>query len=1110
MSAKWIGMSIVYLTFVSAHSADAQVLYGAILGSVRDQTGGGVPSAEVRLTNKGTGLVRDTKTNETGLYNFSNVLAGNYDVEVKASGFRPFAQHDISVTINTVTRIDVDLQVGQITEAVTVSSEVTPLQTDKTDVNLELSTKEITDLPLPGYRNYQSLLDLTPGATPSRFQNAVIDTPGRALTTNVNGTARSMNNTRTDGAANIFGYLRHHTVYVSPADTIETVNITTNNFDAEQGLAGGAAITVVTKSGTNALHGSAFEYHDNQHLRARNFFLRSPGKPKSIVNIFGGTLGGPIVRNKLFYFGSWESSRERLGFSNLYTLPTADQRAGDFSAYGVTIYDPLTGTPDGRGRTPFPNNVIPLNRQSPITRQMQALAPLPNQPGATVANFFNSGSQALTREQIDAKLNWNRSANHSVWGKYSLMNATVECEPSLGEAGGAGMCTGGGTGKGSTLVNMGTIGHTWTLAPTLVLDGTIGFSRLGQNVKGRDFGTNFCLDTLRIPGTNGPDPRQSGQCRFVTSGYADYGNPYSWMPAFRNDNTWAHTTNVGYIRGAHDLRFGFDLRRYQINHWQPEVGGGPLGRFNFGGGATALNGGSAPNQFNAYAQFLLGLPNGMQKSLQNFAPMSTREWQFGWYARDRWQASRNLTVTLGLRYEYYPLMTRAWSGIERYDPEINKVYIGRFGNVPDNAGTTVSKKLFTPRLGIAYRLGTKMVFRTGYGISADPDLLTALARSPYPVVIAQDFNADNSFQFYRPIEQGIPLFSGPDISSGVIDIPATVQTMFLPAGQFRRGYIQSWNATVEREMPGGIVGSVAYVGTRSIRQLADRDVNAAPVGGGNNGRPLAVRFGRTVNTNLLDGLIGSSYHALQTTINRRFSSGAFVKGAYTWSHAINENDESGSDSGGTTLTWNHPSVLSRNRATAGYNRSHVLQAGFGYELPFGTGKRWATRGIAKHVAGGWELTGILSAFNGSLFTVGSSGASLNAPSNAQTADQVKPVVEKLGGIGLNVPYYDPAAFRPVTEVRYGSTGRNILRGPGAGNLNLNASRTFPFTERVRLQFRAEAYNVSNTPHFSNPAATVSNASFNSDGTVRSLGGFMSITSAAADERQFRFAMRLQF
>jgi hypothetical protein len=1091
-------------------SANSQVLYGTILGSVRDPSGGTVPSANVKITNNATGQVRESKTNESGLFTFSNVLPGEYDLEVSVTGFRSFVQRGLIVTINTVSRVDVALQVGQLTEAITVASEVTPLQADKTDVHLELGTKEITELPLPAYRNYQSLLDLTPGATPSRFQNAIIDSPGRALTTNVNGTARSMNNTRTDGAANIFGYLRHHTVYVSPADTIETVNITTNNFDAEQGLAGGAAITVVTKSGTNEIHGTAFEYHDNQHLRARNFFLRSPGKPKSIVNIFGGSAGGPIIRNKLFYFGSWESSRERLGFSSLYTLPTEDQRAGNFSAFGTTIYDPLTGLPDGRNREPFPNNTIPLSRQSQIARKMQDLVPLPNQAGLTVANFFNSGPQALTREQVDAKVNWNRTSSHTIWGKYSLMDAIVECRPSLGAAGGTGMCNGGGTGRGSTLVNLATIGHTWTLTPSLLVDGTIGFSRLGQNVKGPDFGTNFCLETLGIPGTNGSDPRQSGQCRFTTTGYADFGNPYSWMPAFRNDNTWAHTTNAGWIHGSHDFRFGFDLRRYQINHWQPEVGGGPLGRFVSSGGATALNGGPAPNQFNAYAQYLLGLPNQMQKSLQNFAPMSTREWQFGWYARDRWQATRNLTLTLGLRYELFPLMTRAWSGIERYDPETNKVYIGRFGGVPDNAGTSVSKRLFTPRVGMAYRWGSKTVFRSGYGMSVDPDLLTALARSPYPVVIAQDFNASGSFQFFRPIEQGIPLFSGPDISTGVVDIPGTVQTMFLPKGEFRRGFIHSWNVTIDRELPGGIVGSVAYVGTRSERQLADWDINAAPVGGVNNGRPLAALFGRTVATNLLDGLIDASYHSLQATLNRRFANGAFLKGAYTWSHAINENDESGSDSGGTTLTWNHPSVLQRNRATAAYNRSHVLQMGFGYELPFGKGKKWAASGIGNSIAGGWQLTGIFAAYNGTLFTVGSSGASLNAPGNAQTADQVKTEVVKLGDIGSNVPFYDPTAFRPVTEVRYGTSGRNLLRGPGLINLNLDATRTFPLTERFRLQFRAEAFNVSNTPHFANPAATASNASYNADGTIRSLGGFMTITSANADERQFRFALRLQF
>ena len=775
----------------------AQILYGSIVGTVTDPSGGAVANADVKATNSATGLMRQAKSNSLGLYRFPDLPPGAYDVEVTAPGFRPYVNTGVAASINDVNRVDVQLAVGQITESVSVQADVTPLKTDQADVSVELSTKAVTDLPLPAFRNYQSLLNLVPGATPTAFQNAIIDTPDRALTTNVNGTVRNTNNTRSDGTVNILPYLRHHAAYIEPAESVEQVNITTDNFDAEQGLAGGAAITVITKSGTNDFHGSAFEYHDNQHLLARNFFLVG-GKPKSIENIFGATAGGKLIRNKLFYFGSWEETRQHLGFQRLVTIPTADQRGGNFSAYGVTLYDPNTGTSPSN-RQPFPNGAIPADRISSITRKIQDLLPLPNLAG-TVNNYFNSGTQAFDRRNIDGKINWNRSARHLVWGKYAVSDASVKCDPVLGKAGGRGMCS-GGSGASHTRQQMITLGHTYTLSPSFIIDGTVGYSRLGQNVKPSDFGTNIGLDLLGIPGTNGPDIRQSGFPGFRPSGYERIGSPDNWSPLFRNDETRALTTNAAWIKGSHEIRFGLDLRRYHVNHWQPEAGSaGPRGRFDFTGGVTSLAGGPSTNQYNGYADFLLGLPRTVSKSVQWMAPMSTREWQLAGYVRDRWQMSSAMTLNLGLRYEYFPLMTRAWMGIERYDPSTNRVLRGGFDGVPDGAGTGVSGKKFAPRVGLAYRIGQKTVFRGGYGITNDADLLSALIRSPYPAVIAASFVSANSRLPFARLEQGIPPINGPDLRKGVVDIPGEVSTNFLPPGRLHRGYIQSWNATVEREL----------------------------------------------------------------------------------------------------------------------------------------------------------------------------------------------------------------------------------------------------------------------------------------------------------------------
>jgi hypothetical protein len=1084
--------SVLLVSLLASASAEAQVYYGSIVGTVEDQSGGIVPSAAVTITNVATSQSRETATDPVGRYSIVNVLPGRYELRVSAAGFKTFSRSGLEVTINTVTRADVKLEVGAITEQVTVEASAAVLQTDKADVHVELSSREITTLTLPNYRNYQSLINLVPGATPAGFQNAVIDTPGRALTTNINGTNRNNNTTRLDGAANINLWLPHHVHYVPPAETIETVNITTNSFDAEQGMAGGAATTVITKSGTNDLHGVAFWYHDNQQLRARHFFSREPGKPKNIINIPGATLGGPIVKNKLFFFGGWEGMRQRVNRSGLYTVPTEPQRRGDFSGFASLIYDPATGDSSGRGRQAFANNIVPLARQSAATRKMVDLTPLPNQPGVT-ANYYASDTQAFSRGNYDIKINWNRNDRHSIWGKYGAMAAEVVCRQSLGAAGGPGLCD-GGHGIGDTLDQVATVGHSWVITPTFLIDGTLGWTRRGQEVRGADFGRHFGLETLGIPGTNGPDIRQSGMPAFAVTGYTTLGNGDAWIPLTRGDQSWTFTTNLNRIHGGHDMRFGFEAVHHHLNHWSPHWDFGPQGRFSFDGGGTALNGGASPGQYNAYAQFLLGLPATMGKTVQ-FLKLTALEWQFGGYFRDRWQVTQKLTLTLGMRYEYYPLMTRAHGGIERYEGNSNLLYLGGLGGQPKNVGVTTSKRLFAPRLGFAYRATASTVIRTGYGITYNPMALARPLQGFYPLMIVAGFPAPNAFQPVSSVDRGIPEVCCPDISQGVLSVPGPTLVRTPGEGLLKRGYIQSWNFVIERKLPAELLVSAGYIGTQTIRSFADLDVNAAQQPGtGQAGRPHFARHGRTAQTLLFQGYLSANYHSLQLALNRPFRGGLFLKGAYTFSKAINFTDEDGWASVG----WHAPSVFSRNRAPAGYHIPQILQLGFSYALPLGRGKRLAPDGVGAAVLGGWQVNGVFSSYQGRPFTVSASGASLNMPGNSQTADQVKPIVERLGAI-FDTPFYDPAAFRPVTEVRFGTSGRNILRGPGVVNLDMSLFREFRLAERWRLELRTEAFNLTNTPHFSNPAANASVPA-----------SFMRITSATRDERQFRFGVRLSF
>jgi hypothetical protein len=1081
-------------------SVEAQVLYGMVVGTVQDATGAVVPGAVVSVLNTATNQAREVVANELGAFTFPDLAPGSYRLTIRAPGFQTFAQTGISVTINTVTRVNVQMQVGELTETVTVAGQAVSLQSDKADVHVEITTKELADLPLPQYRNYQSLINLVPGSSPVRFQNAITDTPDRSLATNINGTSYNNNNTRVDGATNVMITMPHHNAYVPPVESIEAVNISTNAFDAEQGLAGGSAITVNTKSGTNQFHGVLFENHGNSAMNARNFFYLEKRQPKNIVNLYGATLGGPIRRDKLFFFTSWEAVQERLTFSRLHTVATADQRRGDFSAFRTRIYDPLTGAVDGAGRLEFPDAVIPMSRQSAITRKMLDLVPLPNQQG-TASNFFSSGPQVFDRNSLDVKINWNKSAKASVFGKYSRFDALVSGEFGLGEAGGRCLCN-GGAGKGDSTIQLGSLGGNYTFSATFLVDGTFGFTRVGQAVRGADYGVNFGLDVLGIPGTNGSDIRQSGKPVFVIDGHETLGNTDTWSPVFRADNSWTYTTNFSKSSGAHDMRFGVDIAKQSMNQWQPNIGGrSPRGGFSFPGGVTALRGGAATNQFNAMATFLLGLPQSFGKAIQFYAPSTNRQWLQGYYFRDRWQATSHLTITLGLRWEYYPMMTRAHHGAERYDWGENLVYIGGFGSTPGNAGWTTSKTHFAPRLGLAYRIGWKTVIRAGYGITIDPYPIATAMKRAWPSVVNEEFLGVNAFQPAGPIEKGIPFFTGPDIRAGVLPLPLTATTRTMNKGLFDRGYIESWNFFIERELPGAMTASAGYVGTRSIRQTALYDLNAAPPGGGTTGRPLYILFGRGVSTEIHTPFGTSNYNALQTSLNRRFHAGLLLKLSYTWSKTINFNDNSDS-----SLMFGHPSVHQRNRALAGYDRPHNFRFAYVAELPFGAGKPWANRNLlGAALLGGWQVNGIFSVYSGSPFSVSASGTSLNAPGNSQTADLVATEVRKLGGIGPGAPYFDPTAFRAITETRFGNTGRNILRGPGVTHLDLGLFRSFKFSERIQLQFRAEAFNLSNTPHFSNPAANVSGA------------GFMTITSTAGEdsnadssERRIRLGLRLSW
>jgi outer membrane receptor protein involved in Fe transport len=1124
---------ICALWLLCSGAAHAQVLYGSLVGNVTDESGAAIPNASVTATNRDTNLVRQTTTNNEGLYGFPNVPSGNYVVKVTAPGFSEFTGAVVQVAANTTVRVDAPMKISGIAEQVTVTAEgaAAVLQTDRAEVRREIPQTQIENLPVPVGRNYQNLFTTLPGfemsgnAREARMGGC---NPSRSRSFNVNGTSRSTTSTSIDGATSQHIWAVGNSAVVPALESIETVSVVTNSFDAEQGLAGGAVINVQIKSGTNDFHGSAFEYHHNQHLRARSYFLpATQGKGKFISNQYGGTLGGPIVRDKLFFFGSYEGRHERENSTAILSVPTAAARRGDFSRETTRIYDPLTGNSNGTGRVPFAGNIIPTDRLHPISQKVLSYLPLPNyqpleaQASSEINNFFASQPFAANKWSVDTKINWQTSDKFNVFGSVSMFDFDITNPTAFGPDFDGARVGGGNAGQSWGRNTRLSFGANYIFSPTLLADAFFGWGRQNTNVEQPGIGTNFGTDVLGLPGTNGPERFQSGWPYFNVSGFAAMGTEEPWTPYYRRDDQFSIRANFTKTLANHEIRWGTDNNTERMNHTQPEFQGGASmgarGRFNFGTGPTSLcltpntSGGCSTlergvDQINSMGTFLLGLPTEFGKNLLTTFPYSTRAWRYSLYIRDRWQVNQKLTLSFGTRWEYYPMPTRADRGLERYDPLTDKMQIGGVGNVPEDLGVKVSKKHFAPRFGLAYRATNDTVIRAGYGISIDPYSLSRPLRTNHPILIELVVPAPNNMNFAGRLENGIPAIPVPSLGDGIIDVPANVSTQTVPL-DLQRGYVQSWNFTVEHKLGWGFIGEAGYVATRQIRQLSYNQLNWATVGAGNPGRQLFRRFGRTAAVREVGPVGNSTYDSLQAQLQRRFANGFSLGVAYTFAKSITS---SGVDVSDGTPPIAIPEYYHLNRSVSGFDRPHNLQITNITDLPFGRGRKWLNEGgVLAAMAGGWQTNSIISVMSGRPFSVSANATTLNAPFSSQRADQIKPEVEILGGVGRGQPYFDPTAYAPVNEPRFGTAGFNSIRGPGRVNWDLGVFRNFRFTERWQMQFRAEAFNVTNTPKFGNPGANVSSAQFNPDGSIRNLNGFAEITSAT-EERQFSLGLRLSF
>ena len=1176
-----------------------QVLYGSLVGSVKDPSGAAVPGATVTAIQTETQLTRSVTTDQAGDYTMSTLSAGTYTVKISAQGFRSTSQKGVAVSINTISRVDSTLELGAVTQTVEVSAAAAVLQTERPDVHHDLTAATIENVPMPPGNNFEQLFRTVPGVNPPVSAHSVATNPSRSLQYNSNGTSSYGNDVRVDGISQYNIWVPENAAYIPSADAIEVVNVATNSYNPEQGLAGGSSVNVQIKNGTNQLHGDVYEYHYDNGLEARGFF--DPGNhisrvPKDIFNQFGGSVGGPIKKDRLFFFGNVEATRQRQFANQLATVPTAAMRAGDMRGLDLSkpnpdvVYDPTTGNADGSGRVPFScngiANMICPDRISPTAAKILSMLPSPNIPDQSSNgtgphdNFLGAADIVFNRLTSDSKIDWNKSDKFTMYGhlglsKYNTLNPQI-----FGAIGGpqvSGFIGNEGTAYGHTYSF--SITGNYVATPNLVIDASIGMTRMVANSAQLDVAKKEGTDILGIPGVNGTRAFEGSWPEFdiatgqgpdpASGAFSNLGTQHNFMPYFRNDPQYDFTGNATWIHAKHSIRFGADLIGQHLNQQQPEwnSGGssyGPQGGFAFQNGPTQCKGcvaagkTTASDNYNGMASFLLGVDTSYGKNIQVPDYFHTITHEYSAYVGDQWRTTGKLTTTLGVRWEYFPMPTRGGSrGLEHFDFATGEMELCGVGGVPTNCGIDVSKTSFAPRIGFAYRATNSFVLRAAYGITYEPYNVVDSLRTNFPILLPLFVNApsallaagalDATGVANEPVGQslaiGIPLPPTPCQTCAEVPIPGNV-SLATAASNMKRGYIQSWNFTMERELPGGWLASAGYVASRTINQLGILNLNVGspilPVGcdpivkencGGNASLPFnqmaSVKGActsvatttpgcRTAAMGDVTPITNNHYDSLQASLSHHFAQGYQVQFNYTWSKTIgmaNVENEKGNPYIQTL------SFYSLNRALAPIDRPQNFEAIFVAESPFGAHKHWVNSGVGAKILGGWQLSGLVSAVSGSVVALSASGSGLNASGNTQRPDIISLSNGFPHKVGPGQQWFNKSVFAGVdanpvgTAQRFGTSSFYQFHGPGYFDMDLGLLRNFKLSERFNFQVRAQAVNFTNTPYFSNPNGSCGSFSATTGCNGGSFGQVTGINALARDgigQRQFMINMRLSF
>ncbi|MBS1850914.1 MAG: TonB-dependent receptor [Acidobacteria bacterium] len=1030
---------------------------GAITGIVSDASGAAVANATVEATNTSTGVTDTTQTNSTGLYRFPSLVPGPYSVKITQTNFAPFEQKNITLNVGVTVRVDAALSVGTVNSAVMVTSDAPLLQTDSVDVSQTLQTSAVNSLPTFG-RNVTRLNLLSPGVSmPSGQLEVHPENAGQDFDVNINGASPNNNSHLLDGVDNTEG-IQGFSMLVTSQDSVQEVKVTTTNYDAEYGRVGGGVFQVTTKSGTNNLHGSLFEYYRSAGFNAANPFSEPNGPPGNVWNQFGGSLGGPIKKNKLFFFGDYQGMRNRLATSSLYTAPLAAFRNGDFSSLAETnpIYDPLTGNPDGTGRTQFAGNIIPSDRISPAAANLLALLPNPTNPGATDNNFTISRPGVYNTDQFNTRVDLFATNKTTIFGKYSYFRSKFFTDNVFGADGG-GPALGGipNSGDSKTHTHSAMMDYQHTFTPHLLHDFRFAISRLFIQELQLDANRN-AADDVGIPDINLGTIFTTGLPQFNINGpvgsfsMGDFG-----LPFFEKETIVQFADNWSYTHGRHAIKWGADITKF----FGVRTDTSGRGTFDFSQNTTgdAEVAGSGLGM----ASFLLGMPIDYSRRVTLVQPQE-KQWRLAFYGQDTWQIAPKLTLMLGLRWDWAsPIFTPKGQSVGNLDVATGNILLT---NLYDKyAGVKTLKNEFSPRIGLSYQLAQNTVIRAGFGRSYFLNPYGAAFGTQgccWPIKQDQTLNSEN---FYTPLD--FTLDQGPGVpdtppafpSSGQVPLPDGYTQIFPGVGKYPHSYSDAWNLTVQHSFGHQISTSVAYVGNVGRKLWNNIDLNTPVPGPGdfNPRRPFYEEFGWTQTILLRNNTLSSNYHSLQVHGEKRFGGGLFVLSNFTWSKSLDY---------GTFGVQNIFDVAS-NYGPSSFTRPRAWITAFNWEVPFGN----KLTGAAKTIAAGWGLSGVVNLESGSYFT----------PTWGDTSHYGSPITlrpDRNGSGRVSNPnrnlWFDPTVFSQPADFTYGNSGKGILMGPGFATTDLSVTKGFSIRESMKLQLRWDAYNLFNRTNLSNPAATV--------------------------------------